>query len=421
MPEGTDILLTLQSIFGLGVIVGLTWLLSENRQQIPWRTVMIGFLLQFLLAVLLIKLPFTQTIFTALNQIVLVLDQATTSGTSFVFGYLGGGEAPFALTNPANSFIFAFKALPLIIVVSALSALLFYWRILPWIVKHLARFLSRSMGIGGALGLGAAANIFVGMIEAPLFIRPYLARLSRAELFALMTTGMATIAGTMMVLYASILADIRADALGQILSASVISIPAALVIALILVPEKGKSDIGEPVIRSEASSAMDAITRGTLDGVKLLINVIAMLIVFVALVALVNIMLALLPDIKGEPITLQRILGFVFAPLVWLMGIPSDEILTAGSLMGIKTILNEFLAYLQLVALPDDALSPRSEMIMIYALCGFANFGSLGIMLGGLGTMVPERRTEIAGLGLKSILAGTLATMMTGTFVGILI
>jgi CNT family concentrative nucleoside transporter len=414
-------LLTLQSLFGLCVIVGITWVLSENRQQIPWRTVFIGFGLQFLLALLLIKLPFTQSIFTGLNQLVLVLDRATTTGTSLVFGYLGGGETPFVVSEPANTFIFAFKALPLIIVVSAISALLFYWRVLPWIVKQLARLLSRSMGIGGALGLGAAANIFVGMIEAPLFIRPYLAKLSRAELFALMTTGMATIAGTMMVLYASILSDIREDAFGQILSASVISVPAALVIALILVPEKEKGIAEEAEIRSEATSSMDAITRGTLDGVKLLINVIAMLIVFVALVALVNIILAMLPEINGEPITLQRILGLVFAPLVWLMGIPADEVFTAGSLMGIKTILNEFLAYLQLVALPENSLSARSEMIMIYALCGFANFGSLGIMLGGMGTMVPERRTEIAGLGLKSILAGTLATMMTGTFVGILI
>jgi CNT family concentrative nucleoside transporter len=414
-------LLALQSLFGLLVIVGITWLLSENRRQIPWRTVLIGFGLQFLLALLLIKLPFTQSIFTGLNQIVLVLDQATTAGTSFVFGYLGGGESPFTVSNPAKTFIFAFKALPLIIVVSALSALLFYWRVLPWIVKQLARLLMRSMGIGGALGLGAAANIFVGMIEAPLFIRPYLAKLNRAELFALMTTGMATIAGTMMVLYASILSGIREDALGQILSASVISIPAALVIALILVPEKEKGAAEEAEIRSEASSSMDAITRGTLDGVKLLINVVAMLIVFVALVALVNILLALLPDVNGEPITSQRILGLVFAPLVWLMGIPADEVFAAGSLMGIKTILNEFLAYLQLVALPEGTLSARSEMIMIYALCGFANFGSLGIMLGGMGTMVPERRTEIAGLGLKSILAGTLATMMTGAFVGVLV
>ena len=414
-------LLTLQSLFGLLVIVGITWLLSENRPQIPWRTVFIGFGLQFLLALLLIKLPFTQSIFTGLNQVVLVLDRATTAGTTFVFGYLGGGEAPFTLSDPANTFIFAFKALPLIIVVSAISALLFYWRILPWIVKQLARLLSRSMGIGGALGLGATVNIFVGMIEAPLFIRPYLTKLSRSELFALMTTGMATIAGTMMVLYASILSGIREDALGQILSASVISIPAALVIALILVPEKEQGITNEAEICSEATSSMDAITRGTLDGVKLLINIVAMLIVFLALVALVNIFLALFPDVNGEPITLQRILGLVFAPLVWLMGIPANEIFAAGSLMGIKTILNEFLAYLQLVALPKGSLSARSEMIMIYALCGFANFGSLGIMLGGMGTMVPERRTEIAGLGFKSILAGTLATMMTGAFVGVLV
>lgn len=401
-------------------MMGICWLLSENRHEIPWRTVLTGLGMQFLLAVLLIKLPFTQTLFTAMNQVVLVLDQAATAGTTFVFGYLGGGEPPFTPANPANLFILAFKALPLIIVVSAMSALLFYWRVLPWIVKQLARLLTHSMGIGGALGLGAAANIFVGMIEAPLFIRPYLAKLSRAELFTLMTTGMATIAGTMMVLYASILSDIRADALGQILAASVISIPAALVIAMILVPGKGRGDVTEAEIRSDATSSMDAITQGTLDGVKLLINVIAMLIVFVSLVALVNILLALLPEINGEPITLQRILGILFAPLVWLMGIPANEVLVAGSLMGFKTILNEFLAYLQLVALPEGRLSARSEMIMIYALCGFANFGSLGIMLGGMGTMIPERRTEIAALGIKSILAGTLATMMTGAFVGIL-
>ena len=258
------------------------------------------------------------------------------------------------------------------------------------------------------------------MIEAPLFIKPYLARLTRAELFALMTTGMATIAGTMMVLYAAILSGIRQDALGHILSASVISIPAALVIAMIMVPFVGNNAVSEMEFKSEASGAMDAITRGTLDGVRLLINIIAMLIVFVALVALLNIILAQLPDVAGEPITLQRILGLLFAPFVWLMGIPASEIQTAGALMGTKTILNEFLAYLNLAALPTNALSDRSQIIMIYALCGFANFGSLGIMLGGLGTMVPERRSEIAALGLRSIIAGTLATMMTGAIVGML-
>jgi CNT family concentrative nucleoside transporter len=411
----------LQSLFGVVAMLGIAILLSEDRRRIAWRTVLVGLSLQLVLALVLVKLPVSQSLFTGLNQVVLVLDKATTAGTSFVFGYLGGDAFPFEVSDPSKTFVLAFKALPLVIVVSALSALLFYWRVLPWVVRQLARLLSRSMGIGGALGLGAAANIFVGMIEAPLFIRPYLAKLSRAELFALMTTGMATIAGTMMVLYASILSGIRDDALGQILSASVISIPAALVIALVLVPGNGEDTAAGAELESEASSAMDAITRGTLQGITLVINIVAMLIVFVALVALVNLLLGLLPEVGGEPVSLQRLLGVLFAPLVWLMGIPLDEALTAGSLMGVKTILNEFLAYLDLAALPAQALSERSEIIMVYALCGFANFGSLGIMLGGMGTMVPERRAEIAALGLKSILAGTLATMMTGAFVGILI
>jgi CNT family concentrative nucleoside transporter len=414
-------LLVLQSLFGVVAMLGIAILLSEDRRRIAWRTVLVGLSLQLVLALVLVKLPVSQSLFTGLNQVVLVLDKATTAGTSFVFGYLGGDAFPFEVSDPSKTFVLAFKALPLVIVVSALSALLFYWRVLPWVVRQLARLLSRSMGIGGALGLGAAANIFVGMIEAPLFIRPYLAKLSRAELFALMTTGMATIAGTMMVLYASILSGIRDDALGQILSASVISIPAALVIALVLVPGNGEDTAAGAELESEASSAMDAITRGTLQGVTLVINIVAMLIVFVALVALVNLLLGLLPEVGGEPVSLQRLLGVLFAPLVWLMGIPLDEALTAGSLMGVKTILNEFLAYLDLAALPAQALSERSEIIMVYALCGFANFGSLGIMLGGMGTMVPERRAEIAALGLKSILAGTLATMMTGAIVGILI
>jgi len=414
-------MLNLQSLFGIIVIAGIAWLLSEDRRSIHWRTVIAGLLLQFSLALICLKLPQAQSIFRILNRIVLLLDQATTAGTSFVFGYLGGARFPVDVPDPAAVFVLAFKSMPLVIVVSALSSLLFYWRILPWLVKQFSRLLVHSMGIGGALGLGAAANIFVGMIEAPLFIRPYLSRLSRSEMFALMSTGMATVAGTMMVLYASVLSGVRPDALGQILSASVISVPAALLISLMMVPGKDEVFAGDILLRSEAKGSMDAITRGTLDGVRLVINIIAMLIVFVALVALVNLLLGLLPDIGGEPVTLQRILGVLFAPLVWLMGIPADEIRQAGSLMGIKTILNEFLAYLQLVDLPASAFSDRSRLIMIYALCGFANFGSLGIMLGGLGTMIPERRDEITLLGMKSIVAGTLATMMTGAFVGLLL
>ena len=414
-------MLVLQSLFGFIVIIGTSWLFSENRQLVSWKSVSTGIALQLFLAILLIRIPVTQSVFTTLNHAVLILDQATTAGTSFLFGYLGGGDTPFSVTKPANTFILAFKALPLVIVVSALSSLLFYWRVLPWIVGQFAKLLSRTMGIGGALGLGAALNIFVGMIEAPLFIRPYLSKLSRAELFALMVTGMATIAGTMMVLYAQILSEIRDDALGQILAASVISVPAALVIASILVPGTNNTETFDTPIQSTAISSMDAITRCTLEGVKLLINIIAMLIVFIALIALVNLLLATLPNINAEPITLQRVLGVLFAPFGWLMGVPSNEVLTAGSLMGVKTILNEFLAYLHLIEVAETGLSERSEIIMMYALCGFANLGSLGIMLGGMGTLVPDRRTEIVQLGLKSILAGTLATMMTGALVGILV
>lgn len=414
-------MLTVQSLTGLLVFIGIAVLLSENRREIPWRAVLTGMALQLVLALLLLKLPASRAVFAVLNRLVLVLDQATAAGTSFVFGYLGGAAFPAPVTEPASTFVLAFRALPLVIVVSALSALLFYWRILPWVVHQFARLLTRTMGISGALGLGAAANIFVGMIEAPLLIRPYLKALNRAELFALMTTGMATIAGTMMVLYANVLKSVHPDALGHILSASVISIPAALVIALVLVPGHARSAEPPTRLESDARSAMDALTRGALNGVTLLINIIAMLIVFVALVALVNLLLALLPSVGAQPLSLQRLLGAVFAPLVWLMGIPLHEALTAGSLMGIKTILNEFLAYLDLTALPAGELSPRSQLIMLYALCGFANFGSLGIMLGGLGSMVPERRAEIAALGLKSIIAGTLATMLTGAWVGVLV
>lgn len=406
-----------QALIGIVVIILAAWLIG-GRRPVQKKIVLGGLGTQLLFVVLFLKVPFANDALAALNQVVVLLDKATTAGTSFVFGYLGGGELPFEAANPEHVFILAFKALPLVIVVSALSALFFYWRILPWIIGLFSRLLRKSMGISGALGLGAAANVFVGMIEAPLLVRPYIMRLSRGELFALMTSGMATIAGTMMVLYASILVPVRADALTHILAASVMSVPAALMIASIMIPCQESQNAPQAEIRSEDQGAFDAITRGTLDGVKLVLNITAMLVVFVALVALVNMLLALLPEVAGEPMTLQRLLGYLFAPLVWLMGIPADEMLFAGSLMGTKTVLNEFLAYLALVSAPEGSLSERSEIIMIYAMCGFANFGSLGIMIGGIGTMAPERRAEVAELGLLSIVAGTLATMLTGTVVG---
>ena len=380
-----------------------------------------GLLLQFLLAALLIKVPPFKELFIAINHVLASIEEATQAGTSFVFGYLGGAPSPFAEGPVGSTFILAFHALPLILVVSALSALLFHWRILPAIVQLVSRLLQRAMGVGGALGLATAANIFVGMVEAPLFVRPYLMQMSRAELFALMCSGMATIAGTVMVLYASILGPVVPDALGHILTASLISAPAALLVAFLMVPPQGPMDTGAEAPPRQSSGAMDAITQGTLQGVQLLINVVAMLVVLIALVSLVNQFLGLFPDVGGAPLTLQRILGWLMAPVVWLVGVPWSEVQTAGALLGTKTVLNELLAYLDLANLPADALSPRSKTLMTYAMCGFANLGSLGIMIGGLGTMVPERRGEIVELGFKSIVAGTLATLMTGAVAGIML
>ena len=410
----------IQSIAGLLVFAGIAWCMSENRKQVSLKIPIIGIGIQLVVGLILLKLPIFREFFLLLNRLVLSLQAATTEGTSFVFGYLGGADLPFKESFPGASFILAFRALPLVLLMSALSALLFYWKILPIVVRGFSGALQKTMGVGGAEGLGVSANIFVGMVESPLFIRPYLEKMTRSEIFTLMTCGMATIAGTVMVLYASILSDKIPDVMGHILTASIISVPAAVTISKIMVPETGEPTGGRLTAPDQASSSMDAITKGTLQGVELLLNIIAMLVVLVALVYFVNLILGLLPDIGGAPITLQRMLGMVMAPVVWLMGVPWQEATTAGALMGTKTILNELLAYIDLSRLAPDALSPRSLLIMTYAMCGFANPGSLGIMIGGLGTMAPGRRPEIVALGLRAVIAGTLATSMTGAVVGII-
>ena len=410
----------LQSAFGLAVFIFIAWLASEDRRSPPWRVILAGVLLQVALAVLLIKLPAARLLFEWLGAGVVALQDATRAGTGFVFGYLGGGDLPFTEISPGRSFVLAFQALPLVLIVSALTALFYYWRVLPGLVRFFSRVLERTMGINGASGIAAAANVFIGMIEAPLLIRPYLAKLDRSDLFLVMSCGMATIAGTVLVLYAYILRDVIADPAGHLLTASLMNAPAAIVMAKVMIPSLG-SGVAETldIPRSGDESAMDAIARGTIEGAGLLINVIAMLIVLVALVHLSNAAIGLLPEVMGAPLSLQRMLGWLMAPFVWLTGIPWAEAATAGGLMGIKTILNELLAYVELAGLPADALSDRSRLIMSYALCGFANLGSLGIMIGGLATIVPERRAEIAGLGMKSLLAGTLATLSTGAVVGV--
>src|SRR6266508_371404 len=407
------------SLVGFFVLHAIAWALSEDRRTVVWRPVIAGMLLTFGLGLVLLKAPYAKDVFLALNGALNALEKATQDGTAFVFGFLGGGALPFVETYPGASFVLAFRALPLVLVVSALSALLFYWRVLPWIVNVFSILLQKTMGVGGAIGLSSAANVFVGMVEAPLVVKPYIRNMSRGELFILMSCGMATVAGTVMALYASILSKVIPDALGHILIASIISTPAAIAISVLMVPGKASTTEGKLAYQA-ATSSMDAVTRGTVDGAQLLVNIVAMLLVLVSLVSLANQVLALLPEVAGAPVTLQRVLGVALAPLVWIMGIPWSEATTAGALIGTKTVLNELLAYIDLARLPDGALAPRSRLMMTYALCGFANFGSLGIMIGGLATMAPERRDEIVSLGGKTILSGTLATCVAGSVVGIL-
>lgn len=419
-------LLNTQSLIGFFLLLLVAWLFSENKRIIHVKFTFAGIALQFILAFLFLNITLLQDAMSAINDAVLTLQQASEAGTSFVFGYLGGGTLPFEESQLGASFILAFRALPLVIIMSAITALLMHWRILPWLVRLISLVLQKTIGVSGSVGIGTAANIFIGMVEAPLFIKPWLNQLSRSELFILMTAGMSTIAGTMLVLYSSILANVQDDIVGHLLTASLLSAPAAVVIARLMIPETEQSKLDSTSDKIQIStpnttSSLDAIVQGTQNGLQLFLNIIAMLIVFVALVHLANAVLGLFPQIAGDSITLERILGHIMSPVVWLMGIPWSEATTAGELMGIKTILNEFLAYLQLAQLPENALSERSTLIMTYALCGFANFGSLGIMIAGLSTMAPNRQKDVISLGTRSIVAGTLATCCTGAVVGVFI
>ncbi|HSB31296.1 MAG TPA: nucleoside transporter C-terminal domain-containing protein [Candidatus Sulfobium mesophilum] len=410
-----------QGIAGLVVLIGIAWALSEKKSEVSYKGVLAGLALQLVIALILLNVPVFKQIFLSLNRLVLSLEEATRAGTSFVFGYLGGAPLPFDEKSPGMSYTLAFQALPLVLVVGALSSLLFYWRILPAIVKVFSLLFQKTLNLGGALSLGASTTIFLGMVETPLLIKPYLLEMTRSELFSLMACGMASIAGTVMVLYSTILKGIIPDPLGHILIASLIHIPAAITVSRVMIPGTGEQTAGMLVPEQTAKSPLDAIARGTLDGLNLLFNIGALLIVAVALVNLVNQGLSLLPVIGGKAVTLQMLLGYVMAPIVWLFGIPWAEAQTAGYLMGTKTILNELLAFLELAKTPEAMLSPRSRLIMTYALCSFANFGSLGILIGGLGSLIPERRTEVVSLGIKAIIAGTLATCMTGAVVSLFV
>ncbi len=411
-------MLVLQALLGIVVFVLLALPFSSNWRRVNLKLVGFAIALQFIICVLLLKAPGIREGLQYVNNAVGALGAATMRGTSFVYGYLGGGSPPFEVTNPGTLATFAFQVLPLVIVMSAISALLWYWRILPIVIKGISIVFERALGTRGPAGLVATANIFMGQIEAPLLVRPYLARMTQYELLLVMTAGMATIAGSVMVIYSAMLGAQIQGVLGQLITKSIMSVPAAILFAHLLLPEGNDSsqDLEKPPRIYESS--MDAITRGTSDGLNIYLNILAILIVAIALVALLNGMVSFI-EIGGAPLTLERFAGWVFAPIAWLMGVPWSECVTVGSLLGIKTVLNEFIAYLQLQAMPTTALSEHSKLIALYAVAGFANLSSVGIQISGIGAMAPERRNDLAALGFRALLAATLASCMCGAIVGI--
>ena len=429
-------MLQLQSLLGLVALPLIAWALSERRAALdPARMIRLalaGIALQIAIAGLMLNVAIVRQAFDWPGRAVEALLAATGAGMRVVFGYLGGGPSPYDVARPEHGFILAFHALPMLLLVSALSKLLYYWGVLQKVVHGFAWALKRTLGVSGPVGTAAAANIFLGMVEAPLLVRPYLAGMSRGGLFATMTVGMAGIAGTVLAIYASLLDSKVPGAAGHLIVASVISVPAALLLSALMVPDDrapfATGAMGAAAISAsddlklsdEPRSSMDAVAQGTREGIDLLVNVTAMLVVAVALVSIANVLIGWLAGPFGVALTLQRMLGWVFAPLAWLAGIPLAESALAGSLLGVKTVLNEFIAFLELGKVPPEALSPRSRLIMTYALCGFANLGSLGIMIGGLVAMAPGRRDDILALGPRTIVSGTLATLMTAAVVGLL-
>ncbi|MFM2111287.1 MAG: NupC/NupG family nucleoside CNT transporter [Steroidobacteraceae bacterium] len=411
--------LYLQALLGIAVFIAIVLPMSSNRRSINWKLVGIALALQFVICILLLKAPVIKEGLLFLNQAVGALGAATLKGSAFVFGYVGGGDTPFTITNPNAAVTFAFQVLPLVIVMSALSALLWYWRILPIVIRGISWIFERALGTRGPSGLVATANIFLGQTEAPLLVRPYLARMSRYELLLVMTAGMATIAGSVMVIYSAMLGAQFEGVLGHLITKSIMSVPASVLFAHMILPDDNGSSQDLQESPRIYQSAMDSITRGTSDGLALFLNIIAILIVLTAFVALANSIVSFLPMVGSEALTLERIAGWIFAPIAWLMGIPWSEAMTAGSLLGVKSVLNEFIAFIQLTSVPPEALSDRSRLITIYGLCGFANLASIGIQISGIGTMAPERRDDLASLAWPAFVAATLGSCMTGCIVGI--
>ena len=413
----------LQIIIGFIGLVCIAIPFSQDKRSINFRHIIAAILLQVLLAFALLKIPFIVQVFAYLSDGVTALQAATQEGAEFVFGYLSNSStSPFEASGTGNSMIFAFQILPLIIVISSLSALLWFWNILPLIIRAISKIFEKLFNIGGPIGLGATANIIMGQVEAPLLVRPYLSRMSEKELLILMTAGMSTVSGSIMIALVSMLAPQFPDInlIQHLVSASILSIPAAIMYANIMIPSSEVTNFDGNSVPKVYDSSMDAITRGTRDGLDICLNVGAILIAFIALVSLLNSLLGILGGWIGiADLSLQLILGYIFFPIVWLMGVPLSETLASAELLGLKTALNEFVAYGALANIEPDALSDRSKLITLYALCGFANFSSVGILVSGISAMAPERKNDLIKVSIKALIGATLASCMTGLVIGI--
>ena len=413
-----------RALLGVVAILALCWVFSENRKRFPWRLAFGAMAVQAALVLLLFAFPQSQKFLNGINGAVDGLAKSTAEGTKFLFGYLGGGDLPYApaAPNAPPPFLFAFQVLPTILVISVLSAVLWHWKILQWITRGFGYLFEKSMGLGGASALATAANIFMGMVESPIVIKGYLDKLSRSEFFMMMVVGLSTVAGSTMVAYALILKDVLPNAAGHIIVASIITAPAGILIARIIIPEhQGFSAEGVDYASAlKYDSTMDALSKGVQDGLMVVVNIAAFLLVFVSLVYLVNSIFTVFGDVYGAPLTLQRIFGYIFSPLAWLIGVPWNEAQKAGGLLGTKLFLTEFVAFIDLGHIPVADMTVRTRMIMTYALCGFANVGSVGIMTGGMTALMPERRAEIMSLAWKSLIPGFLATMLSAAVVAAL-
>ena len=412
---------TLRALAGLAGFIAICWVFSEARRRFPWRAVLVGLVTQLALALLLTRVPAVTGFFAAIAHGVDAIQSATQAGTSFMFGYLGGGPLPFRLEPGASTFIFALQALPAILLVGGLAALLWHWRVLIWLVRGSAWVFGRLFGVSGPVGVSTSACIFLGMVEAPMLVRPYLARMSRGDLFIIMVDGLSVIGGSMMILLGTLLAPRVPDAFSQLLIASLISTPMAIALARVIIPPADDDAVGEPLaLDLHYRSSLEALTMGTLQAIKMAVNIAGLLIVFVSLIALVNKGLALLP-LGEQPVTLALILGKLLAPITWLMGVPLTDIEPAAALLGTKLISNEVVAYADMMALPPDLLAPKTVLMLTYALCSFGNIGSVAILIGSLSSMAPEKVGDVVQLGFKALLAAFLTTCMTGTLMGLLL